>query len=241
MRNYFRKRKMPSALKAISMSHIDRTAMLEMEGNRALIDEILAFDASDIDFLAEDERAFPGNADFIQSGYYIKMLKRYLFAGKHFCKGKSVLDSCSGVGWGTRILSHYAQSVTAFDLETKAIDFSRATWNTGNVSWCREDALNLREEWENCFDAAVGMETIEHFNKPDGHRYVQNIARSLKPGGVFVGTSHFPVTRRAAEKLCKKNPYHLLIYTQREMSHLLNEYFDSHVIVGRWMFVGIKK
>lgn len=205
-----------------------------------MVDEIMAFDASQIDFMGEEERAFPGNADYIQSGYYLKMLKRYLFAGKHFCENKSVLDSCSGLGWGTRIISHYAQSVTAFDFEPKAILFSEETWKTGNVHWCQGDALNVRAEWNNAFDVALGMETIEHFNKEDGQRYVQNIAGTLKPGGYFVGTSCFPATRGAADLLCRKNPYHQYVHTQKELSCMLNDIFDSHVILDRWMFIAKK-
>jgi 2-polyprenyl-3-methyl-5-hydroxy-6-metoxy-1,4-benzoquinol methylase len=225
---------------AIDLETIDRVAAAEFEAKDGEIQEILAYNSENIDFVGEEERAFPGNPDFLESGYYKKMLKRYLFAGKWFCEGKAVLDSCSGLGWGTQLISLFAESVVAFDAEPRAVQFCRETWKARNVDWCEGDALDPRAEWRARFDVALGMETIEHFSKEDGRAYVASVAQTLAPGGYFLGTSSFPKTAQKAAQLCAKNPYHLHVFTQAEMNEILGEFFVDHAIVDRWMFMARK-
>jgi 2-polyprenyl-3-methyl-5-hydroxy-6-metoxy-1,4-benzoquinol methylase len=233
-------RRQRSGLGAIDMELIDRVAAEEFEDKDAAIREILQFSPDSIDFVGEEERAFPGSPRFLASGYYKKMLKRYLFAGKWFCSGKVVLDSCCGLGWGTQLISMYAKSVVAYDLEPRAVHFCRDTWGATNVHWCEGNALAPPGEWSGKFDVALGMETIEHFSQQHGRDYVAATAGALAPGGYFVGTSSFPKSRKRADRLCATNPYHLHVFTQQEMKRILRESFADHTIVDRWMFVAQK-
>lgn len=222
-----------------NMSYIDKTFKNNYVKLESIISKILKYDSENIDFLGEEERAFPGNKNFIESGYYKTMLKRYIFAGNQFCKGKAVLDTCSGLGWGTYIISQFAKRITAFDIEEKAIDFCRNTWHTSNIFWTIGNALDqsfLNEK----FEVALGMETIEHFSKNNSETYISQIASVLNKKGVFIGTSAFPKKRKTADELCAGNPYHLYIFTSDEIKEILSKYFSKYILIDNWMFIAWK-
>lgn len=202
----------------------------------SIIDRVLQFDGSGVDFLTEQERSFPGKKEFMSSGYYNTMLKRYIFAGAYFCKGKRILDSCCGCGWGTYILSQYAESIQAFDLESKAIDFCRRTWRSDNIEWIVSDALSMREIGDD-FDVALAMETIEHFSRDKGEEYISKLSERIKKGGYIVGTSAFPETRSEADEIRSTNPSHLYVHTEEEMNNILRKYFTEFTIINNWMFI----
>jgi len=46
------------------------------------------------------ESGTPLRETIFSTGYHRMMLGRYLFAGSQFCRAASVLDTCSGLGWG---------------------------------------------------------------------------------------------------------------------------------------------
>ena len=206
----------------------------------SLIKEILSCTSENANIDNDFERSFPGDEEHRKSGYYKKMLKRYFFPGDFFCRKKSVLDSCSGMGWGTYILSHFARDVTAFDKSEDSINFCREQWRAKNISWHIADALKLPTAWENEFDVAFAMESIEHFSREDGGNYIKNLAGSLKDNGYLIGTSAFPNSRERADEICQQNPHHLYIFTLDEISEILNHYFDQYKIINNWMFIGKK-
>ncbi len=219
---------------------IEQVYKRESSANPELVHEIMDFDCGCVDFIAEEERAFPGNPEFVNSGYCNTMLKRYFFAGAVFCKGKRILDSCSGLGWGTYILSKYADKVTAFDIEREAVDFCSRSWKAGNTEWKQGSALDLSFLGETLFDTACAMETIEHFTKEDGEKYIAGLSSRLKRNGVLIGSSYFPETREEAERVCSTNPYHLYIFTEKEMSDTLKRHFRKTIIINRWIFIAVK-
>ncbi|MFZ6664549.1 methyltransferase domain-containing protein [Peijinzhouia sedimentorum] len=208
--------------------------------NSKMIDEVLKYKSENVDTVFIEERAFPGDDEFMENGYYKTMLKRYVFAGSFLCKEKKVLDSCSGFGWGTYILSNYANTVVAFDLEEAALQFCKSNWDRRNVSWTKGNALDISFLDGEAFDVVTAFETIEHFTKSDGEKYISQMALALKKGGFIVGTSSFPENELQAEKLCKTNPYHLHVFTFDEISIILKKYFDEYVIIDNWMFVARK-
>lgn len=212
----------------------------EAKKNKKLIETILKYKNTDIDFFDKDERAFPADPYFYDSGYYHIMLKRYFFAGSFFCLQKRVLDSCSGLGWGTYILSSYAKTVTAFDIEEKAILFCKKTWMADNIEWIKGDALNVSFYSGEKFDIVTSFETIEHFSMINAEEYVNSMSQQLKKGGFFIGTSCFPNTAIEAEIIKKQNPCHLHIFTIDEISKLLSKYFSEHKVIDNWFFIGRK-
>lgn len=189
---------------------------------------------------AEEERAWPGEPEFTATGYHRMMLGRYAFAGAMFCRDAEVLDTGSGLGWGAFLVSHFARSVTAFDLDPRLESFCRAIWPATNITWRTGDMRDLSFLGDARYDVVLGMEVIEHFTREDGERYLDEAARVLRPGGVFVGTSAFPASDDEAQAMAVSNPYHLHIFRHDEMLDLLRRRFSNATIIGNWMIIAVR-
>jgi len=224
----------------ININLINKIFEENLSKNDDIVKEILKYNSYKVDILPKEERAFPGDKDFLDTGYYKTMLKRYLFSGSYFCKNSNVLDTCCGLGWGSYIISQYARQITAFDIAPEVIDFCQKNWKAENIKWLCGNTLDLSFLKEQTFDIILGMETIEHFTKPDGEKYISQATSVLKQGGFFVGTSAFPENKVDAEHLCKTNPYHLYIFTYEEMMEILLKYFSEATIISNWMFTAKK-
>jgi len=227
-------------LDKISLETVNYVYEQEKEKHIDTIQKILSFDPNLVDFIEEEERAFPGDENFMKTGYTNVMLKRYFFAGKMFCEGKSVLDSCCGIGWGSSILSNYAKEVTSFDIEKKVIDFSNVYWSLKNVNFIEGNALNKSFLQGKKFDVVTAFETIEHFSKHNGEKYIYEMGKALKEDGVLIGTSTLPDTYEQAKKLRMNNSCHLHIFTETELQKILESNFKEFHIINQWMFIAIK-
>lgn len=205
------------------------------------VNAVLSIKESDIDrsLLDDGERGLPSEERFFSTGYYRMMLGRYLFAAAQFCRGAEVLDTCSGLGWGTFLVAQYAAHVTAFDLDDHAVAFCRRIWPRLNVEWLSGNALTF-DSLPAAFDVVLAMETVEHFSAVDAAVYIANIEARLRTGGVLIGTSAFPATRAEADAIASKNPHHPHIFTEEEFLTLLRTYFSRAVVIGGWMFIAIK-
>lgn len=227
-------------LNKINLSIINYVYRQEKDKYKEIIQRILNFDHNQINFIAEEERAFPSDEKFIKSGYSEIMLKRYFFAGKMFCENRLVLDSCCGIGWGSAILSKYSKNVTSFDIDEKTIAFCKQFWKLDNVNFIEGSALDINFLNQSKFDTVTAFETIEHFSKEDGEKYICQMTKVLKKNGVLIGTSAFPETDSEAKKLRLTNPYHLHIFTEKELRGILQKYFSTYHIIDQWMFIAIK-
>lgn len=168
-----------------------------------------------------DPRSVPGHPSFVRSGWSKHMLYRYVQALER-ARGGAVLDTCSGLGWGANIVASVARSVDAVDLDEASVEFSSGQWQRENLRFREGNVLALPFA-DASYDVVLCMESIEHFTKEDGRKYLRELARVCKPGGAIFGSSAFPETRRGATRLCAKNPHHLHIYTRSELIELLEE------------------
>src|SRR3989304_9216486 len=128
-------------LSRIDINTINQLSEEEFKTKEELIKKVLDYSPESEGIPATEERAFPGEKRFIESGYYKIMLKRYLFAGTALCIDSDVLDTCCGLGWGSYIVAHYAKQVTAVDIDKEVINLCMDTWEVPNVSWIQGDVL----------------------------------------------------------------------------------------------------
>lgn len=78
------------------------------------------------------------------------------------------------------------------------------------------------------FDAAVAVEVLEHV--PDDSRFLEQIARVVRPGGWFYMTTPNGEWVKHEET---DNPDHLRHYTRAQLAELLKEHFvDVRVVYG---------
>ncbi len=202
------------------------------------IDEILAVKNPGECLDGEDEkteRSLPGEEQHLKSGYYQRMLRRYMVAS-HFAKGKRVLDSCCGMGWGAHLVAANAAYVIGLDTSPQSIAFSRAHWKSNNLDYVCADAL-LGCFKAGSFDIVLCMEVIEHFSREEAGEYLDCARNMLGKNGCLIGSSYFPDTREAADVACSKNPFHKYIYTGEEIRKLLGERFNEVFIAERNIFV----
>jgi lipopolysaccharide transport system ATP-binding protein len=188
----------------------------------------------------EEERAWPSDPRFVAIGYHRMMLGRYAFAGAMFCRGAEVLDTGCGLGWGAFLIAHFARRVTTFDLDPHLESFCRAIWPAQNITWRTGDMRDMSFLGDERYDVVLGMEVIEHFTREDGERYLDEVARVLRSGGVFVGTSAFPASATEAQAMVATNPYHLHLFTRDEMLNLLRRRFSNATIIGNWMIIAVR-
>lgn len=187
-----------------------------------------------------EERSFPTLSDFKKDGWFRFMYQRYLMALR-YTKEKTVLDSCCGLGWGSFLIAMNSKLVIGVDSDLPSIQFARDVWKSSNLNFIQKDIYDFFKTNKISFDVILAMETLEHFTKDDGIRYLQGIVASLNSNGIFIGSSSFAETREQAEMQCTENPNHLYIYTEKEIKELLNNYFENVKIYSRLFFLASKK
>jgi SAM-dependent methyltransferase len=181
-----------------------------------------------------DPRSIPSNPAFVASGWSEHMLLRYLLTLEQ-CTAARVLDSCCGLGWGSHLVGAVAAALVGVDLDAESIRFCARRWGRDHVRFQVGDVLDLPFE-SGTFDVVLCMDAIEHFAPREGRRYLQELARVCRPGGLLFGSSAFPETRWGADRLRARNPHHLHIYTRADMLELLGTQFGGPCRVTRHYF-----
>ena len=168
-----------------------------------------------------DQNAPPLEVDPLVNRNNKTILERYIFAA-HWCKGKKVLDSSCGYGYGSAILKALgANTVTGTDIDDEALEFCKE-----NHVGCGFSKMDLTKRIGNgypVFDVVVSIETMEHLPKDDVEVYLRNLKRCLKRGGKLIVTT--PVRREM--KFNYKGGTHLYEYNEAEFRHLINLLFTD--------------
>jgi len=206
------------------------------------VEYILTIDENDprlVNVLTRDERALPGNRDFLKSGWYRSMLTRYALA-MYYAKDKYVLDTCSGLGWGAYLLDAVAKRVICIDIDIDAIYAAKTIWPCEKCIFLQGDALKLPFH-DNSFDIVTAMESLEHFRLEEAEIYLREMFRVLKPGGRLIGSTPLPENEEGIKQELNMNPYHLHIFTPSELAEFLNKYFRKiHIFHNNRFFEAIK-
>jgi ubiquinone/menaquinone biosynthesis C-methylase UbiE len=221
----------------IDIDYVNQICTEEAENKKDLLNYILSFKSELTGLDQSEERAFPGDSIYLSSGHYKHMLNRYLFAGRFFSRGMTILDSCSGLGWGTYIVANYAKKIFAFDINPETISFCKKNWKKKNIKWLLGDALDISFLKNKKFDCVLAMETIEHFSKDNAEKYIANLNCILKKGGFLVGTTPMINIKEKVDEHLRLNPYHIHIFSDNELRLLLQKYFSKVTIIKNWIFI----
>jgi GT2 family glycosyltransferase/glycosyltransferase involved in cell wall biosynthesis/SAM-dependent methyltransferase len=174
-------------------------------------------DNSSSEMLFTGERIIPGKVD---DDLYSEHLVRYLCA-QQFCKGKRVLDTACGVGYGSFHLAQRAGNVVGVDISHVAVSYALQHYSLPNIDFVTADCCCLPFQAES-FDVVTSFELIEHLEEPK--TYMSEVRRVLRRDGLFiVSTPNRPVyAQRRGEQ---PNPFHVREYDLNEFLLLLNDYF----------------
>jgi len=172
--------------------------------------------------VAYPERIVP---DKTAPGILALHLKRYEFARPH-CVDAEVLDAGCGVGYGSAYLAEVASRVVGVDVSEEAIAYARERYRRPNLQFVLRDLLAL-ELADASFDVVCSFETIEHVENVE--RYLGQIARVLRPDGIFVvSTPRVDATTRAPE-----NPFHRVELSRGDFEAALGSRFEEVELYGQ--------
>jgi O-antigen biosynthesis protein len=167
------------------------------------------------------ERFMPHQTDPLLA---LEHYHRYLFASR-VAKGKRVLDIACGEGYGSAFLSKTAAEVVGIDSDDATIAHARSKYSSiSNLSFevghC-EDPLDAHGN----FDIIMGFEMLEHLDETAQARFLGNVKRILRPGGLFIVSS--PEKNEYAQASRAKNQYHKHELTLPEFESLLRTCFEQ--------------
>ena len=135
-----------------------------------------------------------------------------------------MLDLGCGHGYGSEYLAQRPGSfVLGVDMDSKAISFARENYQGLNLHFAIMDANRLALS-DRGFDAVVSFEVIEHVADPV--RYLEEVKRVLKPGGLFVlSTPNRNATGLRYKNAICEDHYHRREYSPKELELLLRRVF----------------
>lgn len=144
---------------------------------------------------------------------------RYEFAAP-LVKGLRVIDLGCGEGYGSHILSCFADSVVGVDIDAASIEHAKNTYAGDNLRFITADITNL-PIFKNEFNACVCFEVIEHI--ANYHDVLKEITRILEPGGIVIISTPNAFVKVSSQP----NPFHVKEFTLMEFRNLLEEYFPE--------------
>lgn len=159
--------------------------------------------------------------------------ERVQLFSKWIGKNKKILELGCRDGSLTKSFSE-GNIVVGADLDSEALELFRKNLNS------ETHCLDLNSEWpfeDKEFDVIVASEFIEHLYKPE--EIIKKIYKTLKPGGLFVGSvpNAFSLINRIRlfmaqpMKTTLSDPTHVHQFSYRELKRIFNKYFGKIEIV----------
>lgn len=161
----------------------------------------------------------------------IEHIHRYLFAVPLVC-GLDVLDIASGEGYGSAILAQEARSVLGVDIDPDSVEHASATYATKNIAF-RAGSCDAIPAADASFDVVVSFETIEHVEGQE--RFLDEVRRVLRPGGLFVCSTPDPARYRVGSP---PNPFHRRELSRNEFETLIATRFLHRQTLGQKLVSG---
>jgi len=207
----------------------------------AAIDDVMSKEAPNLG--APDEQVefdYPADPRFAEGDYHRYMLGRYAMAAR-LVEGMDVADFCSGLGWGSYLLSQSARSVTAIEINSRAVRWAEDAWRRDNLAFVCADALDAPLAGRS-FGAVCAFECLEHMDRGEAARFIRAMPSFMAPGGLLIGTSQFVATERDAQAVLAAGPKtHRFIPTVAQARELFWPHFREFEIVDGKIFKGRRR
>ncbi|KYH34417.1 putative S-adenosylmethionine-dependent methyltransferase [Clostridium tepidiprofundi DSM 19306] len=166
------------------------------------------------------ERGIPAT-QFMPTLGYLRIVERYLFAGKYIKNTDKVLEAACGFGYGAAYFSKLCNRVYALDIAYENIEFGKNAYDFSNICWQLGDVSKLPYKNEE-FDVYVSFETLEHLPLDTVSNYFNEAYRVLKKDGYMIVS-----TPNRNMRMNINNPFHVKEYDFNEFKYLLEKYFDN--------------
>lgn len=159
---------------------------------------------------------------------YLRHLFAYEEALKFLDEDKHVLEIGFGEGYGANLLARHLESITAVDVNKKAVEYANQKYSGENCTFIHFDGHELPYRDEE-FDAVISFQVIEHIE--DDKNFVKEIHRVLKQGEKAILTTPNRETRlKPGEE--PWNEFHIREYNPQQLHEVLSEFFPSVEIHG---------
>jgi ubiquinone/menaquinone biosynthesis C-methylase UbiE len=133
-----------------------------------------------------------------------------------------------GIGYGADELSNRASLVIGIDIWKEGIRYAHNKYTRSH--FLVASALNLPFR-DSCFDVVTSFQVIEHIEEENVIRYLQEIKRILKEGGMFIVTT--PNRKLRLLPFQKPwNPDHKKEYDAKEFERILKNVFKNPKVFG---------
>jgi len=176
---------------------------------------------------------FPPTPDFFDHRFDIAFFERWrqphffergVYASE-ICRGKRVLDLCSGDGAGAALfIAPVAASVLGLDQHPGAVAHARRRWQAiGNLRFEEMD-IRKSELPQRAFEVILWDASIQYFTEQEMDSVLARAREALAAGGILHGS-----TIRGGSKKAQEQHRHEFA-SASELSELLRRHF-SHVLI----------
>lgn len=170
--------------------------------------------------------------EFVESAAHHGVGLRHRFAYEAVANyagiGARLLDVGCGEGYGATLVSPLVGSYVGIDVAPDAIERATLRYGNDSTSFTRYDGDRF-PLLDDSFDVVTSFQVIEHVE--DVSRYVSEIRRVLRPGGLFLASTPNRL-RRLDPGERPWNKYHLREYTPPELRETLAGAFETVQVFG---------
>lgn len=152
------------------------------------------------------------------------VMSRYKFVAKMLSGKQRVLEVGCGDAFGTRIVFQEVASICAIDFDEVLVKDVNERMEERWRFDCRVHDI-LSGPVDGTFDAAYGLDIIEHIPKADEQRFIAHIVQSLSDNGVLIIGTPSVQSQIYASKLSKEG--HVNCKDHRELKQLILSHFHN--------------
>lgn len=155
----------------------------------------------------------------------IEHLQRY-YSIQGLVKDKTVLDAACGEGYGSYLLSLYANKVTGIDIDEKTVKHARDKYGESEkLNYVCGSVADLCMVKSHSIDVVVSFETIEHIDESSQRAFLADIYRVLKEDGILIMST--PNKAEYTDKYNFQNKWHIREFYIEEFVKFLNSKFSK--------------
>ncbi len=155
----------------------------------------------------------------------IEHLQRY-YSIQAFVKNKTVLDAACGEGYGSYLLSLYANKVTGIDIDEKTVQHARDKYGESEkLNYVCGSVADLCMIKDHSMDVVVSFETIEHVDESCQTAFLADIYRVLKEDGILIMST--PNKAEYTDRYNFHNKWHIREFYVEEFVKFLNKKFSK--------------
>lgn len=170
----------------------------------------------------------------LASSFFWDHVVRYWWAAKQ-AKDLDVLDCGCGKGYGAFILSQFAKTVTAVDLNEHSLKIAKKSFADflpeEKLNFFKQDIFKLNELGKK-FDLIVAFEVIEHIPPETTDEFLLSLENVLKPGGtLLISTPNHDVVMRSRVSVPS---FHINNFKAIELRNVLSKHFFHVEMLGQF-------